>query len=176
MLERKFSEFSITITVWDKCKFLLHCHHYAKGNVWDFLVSEFSRQLYNVPTNVMKASWAHCKVWKNFGPIFSSVKCFGKCLEITSLDNVQRQWARYVLLKSFFENVAKFTRKHLCRSLFFNRVEAKVFYSTHVNNCFWTYSDLKGKSTLKWRSTLLKSVNMGIWVVGISNQLFIRGS
>ena len=24
--------------------------------------------------------------------------------------------------------------------------------------------------------TLLKSVNMGIWVVGISNQLFIRGS
>ena len=149
---------------------------------WVFLVSEFSRQRYNVPTNVMEASWTHCKVWKNFGPIFSSVKCFDKYLENISLNNVQRQWHRYVLLKSFSENIAKFTGKHLCRSLFFNRVEAKVFiaYMLTVASERIVIRREKAQSSFDIPSneapTFLESVNMCIWVVGISNQLFTRGS
>ena len=62
-----------------------------------FLGPEFSTRLYKAPTSFIEVSWTHSEVLKNFGPYFSSAKCFDKSLEMNSLENVQRQSPRYGL-------------------------------------------------------------------------------
>ena len=91
MFAREFSGFFMTIAVnkckLDKCKLLLHFHHFPKDNFltsdyvrpyfypqMDFLGSEFSTWLYKSPTNVMELSRTHRQGWKYFGRIYSTVK------------------------------------------------------------------------------------------------------
>ena len=122
-------QISITITVWDKYKllftfiiileitFISGCMRLYFYLEMFFLGSEFYRWLCNAPTNVTKIFWRHCKVWKNFRPIFYSIKCFDKSLGITLLDNVQKQYPGYVLEKNFFSKISLFLQENTCAGI-----------------------------------------------------------
>ena len=50
---------------------------------------------------------------------------------------------RCSMKKGFLRNFAKFTGKHLCQSLFFNKVAGHLFYRTPLGDCFWLEKNLR---------------------------------
>ena len=82
-------------------------------------------------------------------------------------------------------NFAKFTGKHLCWNLLFNKVTgwspvtflkktSPQMFSCEFHEMFKDTHREKAPSNKA--PALAKSTNMGIWVVRTANQLFIRGS
>ena len=85
----------------------------------------------------MKVSWTHRKVvWKTFGPIFSSVKCFDKSLEITLFYNVQRPDISSEEKFFFSKITSNFQEKTAKKAshFFLVKLKAAVFYGTPVNS------------------------------------------
>ena len=69
---------------------------------------------------------------------------FDENIEMTSLDNVQRQLPRHVLQKSLFSKVLQNLPESTCVVVsFLVKLKVAVFLSTPVNGCFWMYSDWK---------------------------------
>ena len=83
----------------------------------------------------MKVSWTPRKVvWKTFGPIFSSVKCFDKSLEITLFYNVQRPDICSEE-KGFFSKITSNFQEKTGVAFFFKKVEGcSFFYGTPENS------------------------------------------
>ena len=109
MLFTEFSYIFITITAWDKCKMLLHFHHYPENNSLTFgymgyyfyLEMAFLGLVFSASLTILpKMLWIPLRhIEKLSGKIldlfFSSVECFDKSVEMTLLDNAHRQSARY---------------------------------------------------------------------------------
>ena len=109
----------------------------------------FKSRLVNTPTNVMKVSLTHRKVvWKTFGPIFSSVKCFGKSVEIILFYNVQ----------SMRQSMRQSPRYMFCRKVFFLKITSNFQKKTGVGFSFLV--KLKAAVFL-WYTC--EQLNLNIW-------------
>ena len=77
-----------------------------------------------------------------FNRFHTLLKVRGKETRTLIKDIIQMQFfrsshRRYSVRKGVLRNFAKFTGKHLCQSLFLNKVAGHLFYRTPPGDCLW---------------------------------------